>query len=130
MLAALAQPVYAEWHTESQAIMGTRVKVEFFLEDKALAQRLLTDVMGEMHRIDHAFSSYKEDSELSRLNREAPRGWVSVSDEMMDLLTKAEMSTRQPSEGRRACPEALAAVFTDRDSRHCLDLPTLLLSTA
>ncbi len=90
VLAALAQPVYAEWHTESQAIMGTRVQVEFFLEDKALAQRLLTDVMGEMHRIDHAFSSYKEDSELSRLNREAPRGWVSVSDEMMDLLTKAE----------------------------------------
>ncbi len=89
-LIALAQPVCAEWHTETQAIMGTRVHVEIFHEDPAAARQLLSDVMWEMHRIDHAFSSYKEDSELSRLNREATTGWVSVSDEMMDLLTKAE----------------------------------------
>ena len=69
--------------------MGTRVHVEFFVEDDQTAPDLIKAVMHEMHRIDHAFSSYKEDSELSRVNREAPKGWVAVSDEMMNLINKA-----------------------------------------
>lgn len=79
----------AEWHQDTQAIMGTRVHVEFFTEDAELGAELLGEVMAEMHRIDHAFSSYKDDSELSRLNRQAAKGWVAVSDELMDLLVKA-----------------------------------------
>ena len=81
--------VHAEWHQDTQPIMGTRVHVEFYSEDVQLGARLLDEVMAEMHRIDHAFSSYKGDSELSAVNRDAPVGWVKVSDEMMDLLVKA-----------------------------------------
>ena len=69
--------------------MGTRIHVEFFVEDDARADMLLTKVMQEMHRIDHAFSPYKQDSELSKLNARAAEEWVVVSDELMDLLTKS-----------------------------------------
>lgn len=87
---ALAQPwAQADWHEDTQAVMGTRVHVEFFLDDDARGPALLRAVMQEMHRIDHAFSSYKDTSELSKVNREAPHGWVKVSDELLSLLTKA-----------------------------------------
>ena len=69
--------------------MGTRVSVEFLGVDGVDAQALMDQVFAEMHRIDHAFSPYKEHSELSRLNREAAHGWVPISDEMLDLLAKS-----------------------------------------
>lgn len=85
----LSTQARAEWHQDTQSIMGTRVHVEFYSEDAALGAELLDQVMTEMRRIDHAFSSYKPDSELSKLNRQASSGWVDVSSELMDLLVKA-----------------------------------------
>lgn len=79
----------ANWHSDTQPIMGTRVHVELFVEDAQVGAQLLSDVMEEMHRIDNAFSSYQSDSELSQMNRLAKEGWVSVSDEMLDLLLKS-----------------------------------------
>lgn len=79
----------AGWHEETQGIMGTRVHVEFFVIDDARGPDLLNSVMQEMHRIDHALSSYKADSELSKVNRQAGQGWVEVSDELLELITKA-----------------------------------------
>ena len=69
--------------------MGTRVHVEFYVEDDARGDALIEQVMNEMHRIDHALSSFKQDSELSKLNRQASSGWVDVSSELFDLITKA-----------------------------------------
>lgn len=82
-------PSYGQWHEDTQAIMGTRVHVEFYLEDDQQGPALLTRVMDEMHRIDATLSSYKATSELSQLNLNAANGWVDVSDELFDLLTKA-----------------------------------------
>ncbi|MEM9622320.1 MAG: FAD:protein FMN transferase [Pseudomonadota bacterium] len=90
LIALLASAtVAADWHQESQAVMGTRVTVEAFFADDAQAAEVMATVMAEMHRIDHAFSPYKEHSELSRLNREAGQAWVPVSDELFDLLDKS-----------------------------------------
>ncbi len=89
-----AEAVFAEWHSDTQPILGTRVRVELWHEDPAVAQTLLAAVMDEMRRVDRAFSSFRDDSELSELNRSAGAGWVSVSDEMLDLLVKS----RQVSE--------------------------------
>ncbi len=79
----------AAWHADSEAIMGTRVRVELWHDDAAAATGLISLVMQEMRRIEQAYSPYIENSELSRLNREAPAGWVAASDEMLDLLTKS-----------------------------------------
>jgi thiamine biosynthesis lipoprotein len=81
--------VSAGWHEDEQDVMGTRVRVELFVADDRRAPQLLDAVMAEMHRIDRSFSSYKDDSELSRLNQQAPSEWVEVSAELMDLLVKA-----------------------------------------
>ena len=72
--------------------MGTRIHASLWLDGpdaEARAQTLLDRALAEMHRIDRVFSPYRDDSELSRLNREAPLGWVTVSDEMFDLLERA-----------------------------------------
>ena len=69
--------------------MGTRVQVEIAHTDEARARAIIEQVMAEMHRVDHAFSPYKDTSEISKVNREAGLGWVSISDEMLDLLTKS-----------------------------------------
>ena len=69
--------------------MGTRVQIEIAHTDEARARAIIEQVMAEMHRVDHAFSPYKDTSEISKVNREAGLGWVSISDEMLDLLTKS-----------------------------------------
>ncbi len=94
LIAVVAHSAQAQWHEATHPIMGTRVHVEFFLEDAAQANVLLEVVLADMRRVDAAFSPYKPDSELSNLNQRAPAEWVKVSDELLDLLVKA----RQVSE--------------------------------
>jgi len=82
-------PASADWHEETQTIMGTRVQVELWHDDAAAAAELLGAVMAEMHRIDRAYSTHRDDSELSILNRTAPAGWAPVSAELLELLTES-----------------------------------------
>lgn len=95
-LVVLCVPAEAGWYSDTQPIMGTRVHVEFWLEDTdTRGPVLLASAMGEMRRIDFAFSPYKEDSELSRMNREAPNGWVSISPEMKVLLDRSREASER-----------------------------------
>jgi len=77
------------WFEREEAIMGTSIRVELWAEDDRSAQCAITAVMDEMHRIDHAMSPHKPDSELSRINREAARGAVPLTAEMYGLLERA-----------------------------------------
>lgn len=79
----------ADWYQQSQDIMGTRISVEVWSEDKALADRSMDSVMAEMHRIDRQLSPYKADSELSLVNDRAADEAVVVSDEMLMLLERS-----------------------------------------
>lgn len=89
-------PVQAAWFSDTQPIMGTRVHVEFWLDDAdPRGPLLLASAMEEMLRIDFAFSPYKEDSELSRMNREAPKGWVPISPEMKVLLDRSREASER-----------------------------------
>lgn len=93
MLLALAGPALGAWHADAQAIMGTRVHAELWHLDEARGRELLDAVMTEMRRIDRTFSTHRDDSDLSVLNRAAPRGWTPVSAELMHLLeASARMS--------------------------------------
>lgn len=69
--------------------MGTSVRVELAHADRARADAAAEAVMREMHRIDAAMSPFKPESELSRINREAPRAAVPVSEEMFDLIRRS-----------------------------------------
>jgi thiamine biosynthesis lipoprotein len=77
------------WHARDAAIMGTAIHVELACDDGERAAAAIDAVMAEMHRIDALMSTYKESSELSRINREAARGPVPASAEVFGLLERA-----------------------------------------
>lgn len=122
---ALASSVDADWYSDTQAIMGTEVSLTFWHQDKDLAARALADSMAEMRRIDRQLSPYKEDSELSKINRLAAQQPQRLSKELLFLVDKSLYFSRlsdgafditfaslgwyydyrgkkQPSEGQRA----------------------------
>lgn len=85
----------SNWYSGEQAIMGTAVQVTLWSDTRARADAAIAAVMAEMHRIDHAMSPHKPDSELSRINREAAAGPVALSPEMRDLLVRAVAFSQQ-----------------------------------
>lgn len=78
-----------DWHAREEAIMGTAIRVELWSEDRADGEAAINAVMTEMHRIDHAMSPHKAESELSRVNRHAAAGPVKLSEEMARLVSRA-----------------------------------------
>ncbi len=79
----------ADWHREEAAIMGTQITVELWHAEAAQGQALIATVMDEMHRIDAVMSTWKPDSELSRVNANAAKGPVPVSRELLRLVSHA-----------------------------------------
>lgn len=85
----MALPARAEWHGEAIDLMGTRVSVELWHEDPVVAERLVTRVLDEYRRIDREMSTYRPDSQLSRVNRDAAAGPVAVDPELYALIERA-----------------------------------------
>ena len=79
----------AGWLKREEAIMGTSIVVELWADERTAGEAAIQAVMDEMHRIDRAMSPFKEDSELSRINREAHQAPVPVSVEMARLIVRA-----------------------------------------
>ncbi|WP_160152088.1 FAD:protein FMN transferase [Microbulbifer sp. ALW1] len=79
------------WHYDKQAIMGTEVHLQFWMEDADKAAEINRAVMDEFRRIDNHFSPYKKTSELSELNRIVSEGEkrVAISQEMQDIIQKS-----------------------------------------
>lgn len=69
--------------------MGTSVEVSLWLDDEEEAAAAINAVMDEMQRINLALSPYREDSELSRINRLAAQSPQAISDELVFLLDKS-----------------------------------------
>jgi thiamine biosynthesis lipoprotein len=90
---AAAQPALAEWHGRAIDLMGTRVSVELWHEDEAAGAALVERVLDEYRRIDASMSTYRDDSEISRVNREAAIGAVGIGAELLELIrTSLELS--------------------------------------
>ena len=89
LLLAAGAPAYADWHAREEAIMGTRIAVEVWHEDPAAAEKAIDAVIAEMRRIDTLMSTYKPESQLSRVNREAAAGPVRVDPELARLVARA-----------------------------------------
>ncbi|MDP2004590.1 MAG: FAD:protein FMN transferase [Rubrivivax sp.] len=85
-----AQPAAnSGWVARDEAIMGTAIHVELWADDRRQGETAAAAVMDEMHRIDRAMSPHKPTSELSRINRDAARYAVPLSDEMYTLVERA-----------------------------------------
>jgi len=83
------RPPEAGWHKRLEPLMGTEVSVELWHEDAALAASAASAVMREYHRINALMSTYREDSEISRLNREAGAGYCEIGTELFDLVARS-----------------------------------------
>lgn len=77
------------WLVREETIMGTAIRVELWCDDHAAGEAAAAAVMREMHRIDHAMSPHKPSSELSRINRDAARRPLALTEEMFELLSRA-----------------------------------------
>jgi thiamine biosynthesis lipoprotein len=70
-------------------MMGTEVSVHLWSDDPEAGQRALDVVFHEAARIDSLMSTYKDGSEISKINREAANGAVSTGDELFGLIRRA-----------------------------------------
>jgi thiamine biosynthesis lipoprotein len=86
VIALLPAAARAEWMTRSENIMGTRCAVELWSEDKAKGEAAITSVFDDMKRIDRLMSTWKEDTEISLVNREGGKHPVKISPELFKLL--------------------------------------------
>jgi thiamine biosynthesis lipoprotein len=137
VLLILVSSARAEWVRVDDAIMGTQVRVELWHEDHAAGSAAAEAVLEELRRIDRAMSPYREDSELSRVNREAAGHAVPISRELYDLLARSiEFSQLTDGafdvtfasagylydyrEGRRPDTASLEAALPAIDYRHIL----------
>ncbi len=70
---------------EARLLMGTTVEITIAGESPALAQAATAKAFREIERVEAVFSTYREDSEVSRINLHAGEQ-VSVSGETVALL--------------------------------------------
>lgn len=85
----LASPARAEWQEREEAIMGTRIYVELWLDDDEAARAAVDSVMAEMRRVDVLMSHYKPESQLSQINAHGAQRAVVVDRELFDLIKRS-----------------------------------------
>lgn len=76
-------------------VMGTLFDCTLFDQPRVSGQRLLSQAVGEVRRLERLLSRHDPDSALSRLNRQAGRGPVQVEAELWQLLAQCAALTRQ-----------------------------------
>jgi len=91
LLALCCMPLlaHAEWFQREEAIMGTRVAVELWSEDRALAERAMDAVIAEMRRTDELMSTYKPESQLSQVNAHAHERPVQVDPDIIEVVERS-----------------------------------------
>lgn len=89
-----ALPAQAAWLYREASIMGTRCAVEVWAADAAAGEQAIAAVFDDMRRIDALMSTYKPESELSRVNAEAAQHPVAVSVELFDLIATSLQYSR------------------------------------
>lgn len=80
-------PSAATPHRAARRIMGTFCEVQVYHDDETVATRAIGAALDEMARVDRLLSNYDPGSELSAMNREAPRGPFRASPELFDFVS-------------------------------------------
>jgi thiamine biosynthesis lipoprotein len=79
-------PAHAEWQRREAAIMGTRIYVELWSEDAGRGEAAIDAVIASMHAVDEMMSTYKPQSQLSRVNARAALEPVKVDRELFEVI--------------------------------------------
>lgn len=92
LLAAIPAQAASQGASAMRYVMGTLWTVE---AEGPGAEEAVEAAFAEIRRLDESLSTYKPQSELSRVNRDGGRDWVPVSDETRMLVTKALALARE-----------------------------------
>lgn len=99
LILLLPAPAIAQWYRFSGTAMTTPIDLEFWSEAEAgQAEDLWLRVLAEFTGVDEGMSRYREDSELSRVNRTAAEGAVKITAPLFRVLAAAE-SISEASDG-------------------------------
>src|SRR3989344_7269869 len=71
-------------------VMGTVLEIEADSEDPSGAERALEGAFAEVRRLDRLLSNWREDSEISRLNRSAYPESSATPREVAGVLRRAK----------------------------------------
>jgi thiamine biosynthesis lipoprotein len=94
-LMLLSGTARAEWlQRVEDGIMGTRIVVELWADDRDQGNAAIDAVLDEMRRVDRDMSTYKPTSEVSQVNAKAAAAPMQISEELFDLLTQAAEYSR------------------------------------
>jgi FAD:protein FMN transferase len=119
MLALLhGGPALAEWHGERIDLMGTSVSVELWHEDAETARELIDAVLTEYRRIDALMSTYKADSEISKVNADASVRPIKVSDELYALVERSIDLSQRSAGAFDISYESVGYLYDFREHRH------------
>ena len=89
-LCSLNAGAHAEWVKRvTDGIMGTRIVVELWSENRGQGDAAIDTVLAEMRHVDESMSTYKPSSEVSRVNAHAADGPMKISKELFGLLRTA-----------------------------------------
>jgi thiamine biosynthesis lipoprotein len=83
------------FHAASRMSMGCLYAIEAYAADAERLPAAVEAAFDEVDRIDRLMSHYKEDSALSRVNREAARYPVGVEPELFEFIDEALRYTRE-----------------------------------
>lgn len=81
-----ASPVVSK---RTQMHMGTLVAITAVASDKSVGDRAMQAAFDEIKRLEQLLSTWRSDSELSRVNQAAGRRPVQVSSETLELVTRS-----------------------------------------
>ena len=87
----IPDPVSAQLHEvhEVHYQMGTFLEFTIWHSDAEFARNLMRAAVQDVHRLDETFSNFAPESAISRLNRQAGKGTVSLPSKLYDLLKMA-----------------------------------------
>ena len=79
----------AAWHQQQRDLMGTRISVELWHPDASIAADCSERIFTELRRIDALMSTYRDDSEISHINRNAAISSVSIGAELAQIIERS-----------------------------------------
>lgn len=89
ILLIASQPAAAEWVGTTEALMGTRVSVRLWHPNRLKGEAAVRAAIAEIDRIERLMSTYKEDSQISAINREAHLQPVPAGKELFALIRRS-----------------------------------------
>ncbi|MBI2556031.1 MAG: FAD:protein FMN transferase [Planctomycetes bacterium] len=75
---------------QTRMIMGTFAEVSIYSNDEKTAGKAIEEALNEMERMDRIMSNYKNDSELSKVNKKAAKSPVPCNEELLDVIEQAQ----------------------------------------